>query len=91
MERLMNVTLTESDKEKLRLKSRDGVCVTPNGHECYLGLALFTWNFDFVEKFTLGCSTLVIFWAKMHFFLNLQFLSFFWYYEVKYIDFEKKN
>ena len=37
----MSVTLTENDKEKLRLKSRDGVCATPNGHDCYLGLDLY--------------------------------------------------
>ena len=38
MERLAKISLTLQDKQYLKMKCRDGVCQTRNGHECYLGI-----------------------------------------------------
>ena len=37
MQNLVKLELTESEKSHLTLKSRDGVCVTKNAHECPFG------------------------------------------------------
>lgn len=55
MQRLMQLGLSPNDKDYLRERARDGVCMTTNGHECFLGL-IFLWkcnkNYQF---FTLRC------------------------------------
>ena len=38
MNRLLQIELTEADKNYLRDKARDGVCASVNDHDCYLGL-----------------------------------------------------
>lgn len=38
MNRLLQIELTEADKDYLREKARNGVCSSVNDHECYLGM-----------------------------------------------------
>ena len=37
MQRLMSLTLTDAEKDYVRMRAREAVCVSENGHECYLG------------------------------------------------------
>ena len=53
MERLRSLTLTETDKDRLRQRAHDGVCPTKNGHECYLGWFNLS---DFGEKIHIRTS-----------------------------------
>lgn len=33
----MSLTLTDAEKDYVRMRAREAVCVSENGHECYLG------------------------------------------------------
>ena len=41
MQRLSQLGLSPNDKVYLRERALDGVCTTPNGHQCYLGLIIY--------------------------------------------------